>query len=78
MGVFEPTQESWNNSFKNFQNENPKWVERTSYDQSFGMLTFDLPRLFCKFVDTLAFCSAPSPVIDMRDFQYGWSLYQLQ
>ena len=78
MGVFEPTQEGWNNSLKNFLNENPKWVEKTIYDHSFGMLTFDLPRLFCKFVNTRAFCATPSPVIDMRDFQYGWSLYQLQ
>ena len=78
MGVFEPTQEDWNGSLQNFLNGNHNWVKKATYNHSFGMLTVDFPRLFCKYVNTRAYCAIPSPFIDMRDFQYGWSLYQLQ
>jgi hypothetical protein len=78
MGVFEPTQEGWNNSLWEFLGGQKKWKEETRLGRSFVMLIMDFPRLFCAFVDTRSFCSTPAPFVDMRRFQYGWIIYKFQ
>jgi hypothetical protein len=78
MGVFEPTQEGWNGSLQKFLGEKKEWDDEIRFGRSFNMLTVDFPRLFCAFMDTRAFCSTPAPIIDMRKFQYGWTVYKFQ
>jgi hypothetical protein len=37
----------------------------------------NLVRLLCPFVSTRAFCEVDEPLVDRREFSYGWVLYSI-
>lgn len=78
MGVHEPTQVEWNKTLQDYMGESAGWSEVQSISRSFPMLAVDFPRLFCALIETRAFCSTPSPFIDTRSFQYGWTIYEME
>jgi hypothetical protein len=78
MGVVETTQNEWNDSLTPYFSENPDWKEVAQIERQFGMTGVNLPRLFCPFIKTRAFCATPAPFIDTRPFVYGWKIYQLE
>jgi hypothetical protein len=78
MGVFEPTQDSWNIALQNYLGKHSKWVKAQDFNDAFKLLTVDFPRLFCAFIETRAFCATSAPLFDNRLFQYDWVVYRLE
>ena len=78
MGVFEPTQDDWNDDLQIYLKNLSGWEKDQVLIDSFQMLTVDFPRLFCGLIETRAFCATPSPFLDTRQFQYGWIVFKLE
>ena len=76
MGLYEPTQDSWNGSL--LGQLAAGWKMQNSIDNQVPLFLVDLPRVFCPFIRTRLFCAVPSPLLDQRQFSYGWDLYQIQ
>jgi len=45
---------------------------------SFPMLNINLPVLICPLVGEIGFCEEADPVIDTREFRYGWEVYRIR
>jgi len=78
MGVVEKTQNGWNDSLLPYFQEHPGWQKVQQYERRFPLLGIDLPRLFCPFIRTRAFCATPAPLLDNRPFDYGWTIYRME
>lgn len=78
QGVVEKTQNNWNDSLLPYFQEHPGWQKVQQYERRFPMFGLDLPRLFCPFIKTRAFCATPAPLVDTRPFIYGWVIYKLE
>lgn len=77
MGVFEPTQDGWNEDLQKYLKNLSGWEKDLVLIDSFQMLSVDFPRLFCGLIETRAFCATSSSFLDTRQFQYGWTVYKL-
>ena len=75
MGVVESTQSEWNQSLAETMGSQTEiafeWEER------FGLVLIDLPRLLCAALPDRGYCAAERPFIDTREFSYGWKIYEL-
>jgi hypothetical protein len=78
MGVVEETQNKWNTSLTPYFHEYPDWYQVVQFEHQFNMTGVNLPRLFCPFIKTRAFCATAAPVVDTRPFVYGWKIYKLE
>ncbi len=76
LGVFEPTQESWNARLETYLADHPAWEQVAQVERRVRLTMVDLPRLFCPFIKTRAFCATPSPLLNARWFVYGWKIYR--
>lgn len=77
MGVVEDTQNNWNRILQGFLQTHAGWQAVFTPATSFHLSDVDYPRLFCPFIKTRAFCTTLAPLIDLRQFNYGWTIYQL-
>jgi hypothetical protein len=77
MGVVEATQNNWNASLQNYIAAHPGWGVSAIIEQKFGLTIIDLPRLLCPLIKSRAFCATPSPLVDLRPFTYGWTIYSI-
>jgi hypothetical protein len=78
MGVVEETQNKWNDSLSQYFQEHLGWQKVEQIERRFTLSGVDLPRLFCPFIRTRAFCATPAPFVDVRPFVYGWTIYKLE
>ena len=78
QGIVEQTQNQWNDSLLKYLNENPGWKMVNRFESQSSLTNVDLPRLFCPFIKTRAFCATPVPLVDTRPFTYGWKIYKLE
>jgi hypothetical protein len=78
MGVVEEIQNKWNESLSPYFSEQPGWQQVAQIERQFTMTGVNLPRLFCPFIKTRAFCATPAPFVDTRPFVYGWTIYKLE
>ena len=78
QGVVEQTQNQWNDSLLPYFKEHPGWQKVHQFERKFSLSIVDLPRLFCPFIKTRAFCATSAPLIDTRPFIYGWTIYRLE
>jgi hypothetical protein len=77
MGVIEETQQMWNDSLREFMRGHPGWQIVFEPANRFHLTDVNYPRIFCPFVKTRAFCATPEPLVDTREFEYGWTIYRL-
>jgi hypothetical protein len=75
LGVNEPTLMNWNNSIQETIDQG-EVVFRT--DERFTLFSIDLPRLLCPLLKKRGFCVTPSPILDRREFAYGWEVVRLR
>jgi hypothetical protein len=78
MGVDEPSQITWNKELDAYLATHPKWKPVVEFDEQFQLALFDLPRVLCPVIKTRSFCATPSPLVDFRQFSYGWTVYELK
>lgn len=76
MGVIEPAQEAWNQSLQEVLGQGAETAFET--EENFRLFIVDLPRLLCSVLPERGYCRAERPLIDTREFQYGWRVYDLQ
>jgi hypothetical protein len=76
MGVIEPTQEIWLSLLDNYLILDD-WQMISSSQYRFPMLILDFSRLFCPFLKGRNFCERAAPLLDTREFSYGWKIYEL-
>lgn len=76
MGVVEPTQEIWLSILDNYLIL-ADWQMISSSDYHFPLIIFDLSRVFCPLLRGQNFCERSAPLIDTREFSYGWKIYSL-
>ncbi len=76
LGVFEPSQESWNAKMDSYLASHPDWQPVARLERHFRLSILDFPRLFCPWIKTRSFCATPAPLIDTRLFSYGWKIYR--
>ena len=77
MGVVEATQNDWNASLQAYMGSHPGWQVTATAGKQFRLFIVDLPRLLCPLIKTRSFCATPSPLVDRRQFTYGWTIYSL-
>jgi hypothetical protein len=77
MGVIEDTQRMWTTDLQEFLQDHPGWRIEFESTNNFHLTDINYPRIFCPFVKTRAFCATPAPFIDLREFEYGWTVYRL-
>jgi len=75
MGVVENTQIEWNQSLAEALGSQAEPV--FEWEESFGLVLIDLPRLLCAALPGRGYCAAERPFIDTREFSYGWKIYEL-
>jgi hypothetical protein len=76
MGVIEPTQEIWLSLLDNYLILDD-WQMVSSSQYRFPMLILDFSRLFCPLLKGRIFCERAAPLLDTREFSYGWKIYEL-
>jgi hypothetical protein len=76
MGVIEDTQRMWTTDLEEFLQDHPGWQIEYESTNKFHLTDINYPRVFCPFVKTRAFCATPAPLIDTREFEYGWTIYK--
>jgi hypothetical protein len=77
MGVVESSLALWSQALEEYVDVHSLWQVQAVFGDQFHNSIFDLPRLFCPFIKTRAFCATPAPLIDVRPFSYGWTVYKL-
>jgi len=77
MGVVEPTQEIWLSILDNYLIL-ADWQMISSSEYHFPLIIFDLSRVFCPLLQGKNFCERSAPLIDTREFSYGWKIYNLE
>lgn len=75
MGVIEESTRIWNNTLPRYLGEHSAQVYQTQH--GFRIFNLDLPRVFCPVLKKMSFCAAAQPIIDRRDFLYGWEVYRV-
>ena len=45
---------------------------------AFQMVNINLPVLLCPLLGERGFCEMPDPVIDTREFRFGWEVVQIR
>ncbi|MFQ5922545.1 MAG: hypothetical protein ACE5M4_06840 [Anaerolineales bacterium] len=75
MGVIEPAQEAWNQSLQEVLGQGAETVFET--EENLRLSIVDLPRLLCSVLPERGYCRAERPLIDTREFRYGWRVYDL-
>lgn len=78
MGVDEPSQITWNKELETYFASHPGWQPVAEFRQQFRLALLDLPRVLCPVIKTRSFCSTPSPLVDLRQFVYSWTVYELK
>lgn len=78
MGVVEISQNNWDRLLQGFLQTHSGWQAVFKPTSSFHLSDVNYPRLFCPFIKTRAFCAAAEPLVDFRQFNYGWTIYQLR
>jgi hypothetical protein len=74
MGVVEQTQEIWLSLLDNYLLlADWQMISRSEY--RFPLLIFDFSRIFCPVLKRRNFCERPAPLLDTREFSYGWKIY---
>jgi len=76
MGIIQETQQMWTTSLQEFLQANPGWLIAFESANNFRLTDINYPRIFCPFVKTRAFCATPAPLVDTREFEYGWTVYK--
>ncbi|MFV2044586.1 MAG: hypothetical protein ACC700_15300, partial [Anaerolineales bacterium] len=76
MGVVENTQSEWNQSLA--EALGPQTEAVFEWEESFGLALIDLPRLLCSVLPERGYCVAARPLIDTRQFEYGWRIFPLE
>jgi hypothetical protein len=76
MGVVEPTQEIWLSLLDNYLILD-EWQMISSSQYRFPLLVVDFSRIFCPFLKGRNFCERSAPLLDTREFSYGWKFYEL-
>lgn len=46
--------------------------------EGFQMFNINLPVVLCPLIGERGFCEAPDPLIDTREFRFGWEVYQIR
>jgi hypothetical protein len=75
MGVVENTQIEWNQSLAEALGSQTEADFR--WEESFRLALIDLPRLLCAALPERGYCATQRPLIDTREFSYGWQIYEL-
>jgi len=75
MGVIESTMKDWNAAL--IQEVGSKLTPVYRIENDFKIFHIDLPRIFCPILKNKNFCATPQPILDQRQFQYGWEIYQV-
>ena len=75
-GVEEVYQNIWNEVF--LTATEGQHEKLASFEESFMLSNINLPVILCKFGLNSGFCQDPDPLIDTREFMYGWDIYLLQ
>ncbi len=75
MGVIEPTQVAWNQSLQEVLGQGADTAFET--EENFRLSIVDLPRLLCSVLPERGYCRVERPLIDTREFRYGWRVYDL-
>jgi hypothetical protein len=75
MGVVEPSVREWNRNVEDFLAEAGTVVWEA--EDELILYNVNLVRLLCPFVSTRAFCEVDEPLVDRREFSYGWVLYSI-
>jgi hypothetical protein len=78
MGVVEKTQKSWDNILQEYLQGIHGWEVVAAQAASLPLTNVNYPRLFCPLIKTRSYCAAPEPLIDTRQFNYGWIIDQLR
>jgi hypothetical protein len=78
MGVIEETQQMWTDSLGEFMREHHGWQVSFETANTFRLTDINYPRILCPFVKTRAFCAMPTPLVDTREFDYGWTVYKIK
>jgi hypothetical protein len=76
MGVVEPTLEIWLSLLDNYKILD-NWQVVSSSQYQFPLLIVDFSRIFCPFLKGRNFCGRTAPLLDTREFSYGWKIYEL-
>jgi hypothetical protein len=76
LGLVEETQQHWNKLLQDFLST--EWKTVYANEHTFRLFTVDLPRLACPILPRVEYCSTPAPVLDRREFSYGWKVYALE
>lgn len=75
MGVVEPSQTEWNRSLTEALGSPSKAA--FEWEESFQLALIDLPRLLCSGLPQRGYCTTERSLIDTREFNYGWQIYEL-
>ncbi len=78
MGVDEPSQIIWNQELDAYLASHPSWQPVAEFGQQFRLALLDLPRVLCPVIKTRSFCATSSPLVDFRQFIYGWKVLELK
>lgn len=78
MGVDEPSQIIWNQELDAYLASHPGWQPVAEFGQQFRLALLDLPRVLCPVIKTRSFCATSSPLVDFRQFTYGWRVLELK
>jgi len=74
-GVEEIYQKRWNEKMLTQTEGKRTLLEK--FHQSFRLSNVNLPLLICPLIGEAGFCEDPDPIIDIRQFTYGWDVYQI-
>jgi len=75
-GVEEIYQKRWNE--KMLTQTEGKRIPLETFSESFRLSNVNLPILICPLIGEAGFCEDPDPIIDIRQFTYGWEVYQIE
>lgn len=49
-----------------------------TYKESFQIFNINFPVILCPILGETGFCEIPDPLIDTREFSYGWEIYKIK
>ncbi|NLN70099.1 MAG: hypothetical protein GX142_04860 [Chloroflexi bacterium] len=49
-----------------------------TYNERFRIFNINLPVILCPILGERGFCEMPDPLIDTREFSYGWEIYKIK
>jgi len=75
VGVEERFQSAWNETI--LQNLDGEQDQIFSQRETFRLVNVNLPVSLCPLIGENGFCERPDPLVDTRQFSYGWEIIQI-